>query len=117
MSAPSFSQSAGRGGLLFWGEREGPTVVIWESLSVQEKKSWLEESNTMHDWVVWCKSKKNGQRKAAHLSSAGKKSSLTMMKRNRKRERTKRTGAKRRQIAGRAYDTGRGGSKVTSKWQ
>jgi len=60
---------------------------------------------------------KKGRRKSAHLSSAGKKSSLTMMKRNRKRKRRKRMGAKRRHIAGRAYDTGRGGSKATSKWQ
>jgi len=29
-----------------------------ESLSEQEKKIWLEEASTMHDWVVWCKSKK-----------------------------------------------------------
>ena len=35
MSAPPFFQSAGRGDLLFWGEKEGPTVVIWESLSKQ----------------------------------------------------------------------------------
>jgi len=40
-----------------------------------------------------------------------------MMKRNRNRKRTKRTGAKRRHISGRAYDTGHGGSKATSKWQ
>jgi len=52
-------QSAGRGDLLFCGGKEGPTVVIWESLS-EEKESWLEEANTMHDWVVWCKSKKRG---------------------------------------------------------
>jgi len=58
MSAPSFFQSAGRGDLLFWGGEEGPTVVIWESPSEQEKESWLEEASTMHDWVVWCKSKK-----------------------------------------------------------
>ena len=61
MSAPPFFQSAGRGDLLFWGEKEGPTVVIWESLSEQEKKSWLEESSTMHDWVMWCKSKKEAE--------------------------------------------------------
>ena len=36
-----------------------------------------------------------------------------MMKRNRKRKRTKRTGAKRRHIAGRAHDTGRGGSRAS----
>jgi len=70
----------------------------------------------MHDWVVWCKSI-NGRRKYAHLSSAGKKSILIMIKRNRKWKRIKRTGAKRRHIVGRAYDTGHGGSKATSKWQ
>jgi len=59
---------------------------------------------------------KMGRRKSAHLSSARKKSSLSMMKRNRKIRRTKRTGAKRRHIAGRAYNTGHGGSKATSKW-
>jgi len=61
MSTPPFFQSAGRGDLFFWGGKEGPTVVIWESLSEQEKKSWLEESSTMHDWVVWCKSKKGAE--------------------------------------------------------
>jgi len=39
------------------------------------------------------------------------------MKRNRKRRRRKRTGEKRMHIAGRAYDTGDGGGKATSKWQ
>jgi len=33
MSAPPFFQSAGRGNLKFWGEDDGPTVVVWESLS------------------------------------------------------------------------------------
>jgi len=61
MSAPPFFQSAGQGDLLFWGGGEGPTVVIWESLSEQEKESWLEDSSTMHDWVVWCKSKKRAE--------------------------------------------------------
>jgi len=61
MSAPPFFQSAGRGDLLFWVEKEGPTVVIWESLSEQEKENWLEEASTMHNWVVWCKSKKGSE--------------------------------------------------------
>jgi len=60
-SAPPFFQSAGLGDLLVWGGKEGPTVVIWESLSEQEKARWLEESSTMHDWVVWCKSKKGAE--------------------------------------------------------
>ena len=32
-----------------------------ESLSEQDKESWLEEASTMHDWVVWCKSKKGAE--------------------------------------------------------
>jgi len=61
--------------------------------------------------------KKRSEEIFSFEKQAGKKSFLNMMKRNRKRKRTKRTGAKRRHVAGRAYDTGRGGSKATSKWQ
>ena len=60
MSAPPSFQSAGRGDLIFWGEKKGSAVVIWERLSEQEKESWLEKASTMHDWVVWCRSKKRG---------------------------------------------------------
>jgi len=76
------------------GEKEGPTVVMWKSLSEQEKAIWLVEASTMHNWVVRCIGQRKGRRKSAHLSSAIKKSSLTMMKRNQNRRRTKRTGAK-----------------------
>jgi len=31
MSAPPFFQSAGRGDLKFWGQDDGPTVVVWEN--------------------------------------------------------------------------------------
>ena len=117
MSAPPFFQSAGRGDsdLLFWGETEGPTVVIWESLSEQEKKSWLKSSARCTTGSCGANQKKVWK-KSAHLSSAGICFTSTM-KRNRKKKRTKRTGAKRRHIAGRAYDTGHCGSKATSKWQ
>jgi len=117
MSARPFFQSAGRGDVLFWGRKEGPTVIIWESLSEQEKKSWLEESSTMHDWVVWCKSKKGVEEiRSFELSGKDIFSNSDETKSKEKKEK-KRTGAKRRYIAGRAYDTGRGGSKTTSKWQ
>jgi len=43
-----------------------------ESLSEQEKGSWLEAASTMHDWVVWCKSKKG-----AEEIHSGKQSFLT----------------------------------------
>jgi len=43
MSAPPLFESAGRGDLEFWGAVEGPTVIIWESLSELEKTNWLEK--------------------------------------------------------------------------
>jgi len=50
MSAPPFFQLARRGDLLVWGGKEGSTVIIWKSLSEQEKTSWLEEASTTHDF-------------------------------------------------------------------
>ena len=113
MSAPPFFQSAGRGDLLFWGGEEEPTVVIWETQKI--KDGWKRRARCTTGSCGASPIK--GRRKSVHLSSLGKKSSLTMMKRNRKRKTTKRRGAKRRHIEGRAYDTGPGGSKATSKWQ
>ena len=93
------------------GGGNGPTVARWESLSEQEKESWLEEASTMHGWVVWCRSKKGAEEIQSFELSGNK----IMMKQNQKRRRTKRTGAKRRNIGGRVYDTGNGTSKATSK--
>ena len=39
MSAPSFFQSAGRGDLKFWGEDDGPTVVVWEHYQGRSRSS------------------------------------------------------------------------------
>jgi len=61
MSTPPFFQSEGCGDVLVSGGKKGPTVVIWESLSEQEKESWLKQTRTIHDWVVWCKSKKGAE--------------------------------------------------------
>jgi len=38
MSAPPFFQSVGQGHLKFWGEDDGPTVVVLESLSESEQE-------------------------------------------------------------------------------
>ena len=58
---------------------------MWETLSEQEKASWLEEASTTGSCGA-CQQK--GRRKS-NLSSAGKKASLTIKKRNRKRWREK----------------------------
>ena len=64
-------------------EKEGPMVLIWESLPEQEKASWLEARRTTG---LCGASQKKGRMKSAHLSLAGKISFLTIMKRNRRRK-------------------------------
>jgi len=61
MSAPPFFLSAGRGHLKFWREDDGPTVVVWESLSESEQEQWSKKMGKAKDWVVWCRSKKKDE--------------------------------------------------------
>ena len=63
MSAPPFfpSQSAGRGDLKFWGEDDGPTVVIWESSSESEQEQWTKKIGKSKDWVGGCRSRKKDE--------------------------------------------------------
>ena len=64
----------------------------------QQKAIWLEEARQARrtDTSGLCVAgQKNGQMKSDHLSSAQKKSVLTMVQQNRKRRRTKRSRAKR----------------------
>jgi len=95
MSAPPFFQSAGRGDLLFWGGKEGPTVVIWESLSEKGEESWLEEANTMHDWVVWCKSK-NRAEEVRSFELRGKEIFFNYDETKSKGEKSKKNGSKKK---------------------
>jgi len=52
MSVPPFFQSAGRGDLKFLGKDDGPTVVVWESLSESEQEQWSEKMGKSKGWVV-----------------------------------------------------------------
>jgi len=61
---------------------------------------------------VWCKSKK-GAEEIRSFEISGKEIFLNCDETKSKDKK----GAKRRHIAGRAYDTGHGGIKATSKWQ
>jgi len=61
MSAPPFFQSAGRGDIKFWGEDDGPTVVVWESLSESKQEQWSKMMGKSKDWVVWCRSRKKDE--------------------------------------------------------
>jgi len=62
MSAHPFFQSAGRvGDLKIWGEDNGPTVVVWESLSESEQEQWSKKMGKSIDWVGWCRSRKKDE--------------------------------------------------------
>jgi len=61
MSAPPFFQSAGRGDLKFWGEDDGPTVVVWISLLESEQEHWSKKMGESNDWVVLCRSRKKDE--------------------------------------------------------
>jgi len=61
MSAPPFFQLSGRGNLKFWGEDDGATIVVWESLSESEQEQWSKKMGKSKDWVVWCRSREKDQ--------------------------------------------------------
>jgi len=62
MSAPPFFHLAGRVDLKFWGEDDGPTVVVWESLSESEQEQWSKKMGESKDCqVVWCRSRKTDE--------------------------------------------------------
>ena len=49
MSAPPFFQSAGRKDLKFWGEDDGPTIVVRESLMELEQEQWSNQMGKSKD--------------------------------------------------------------------
>jgi len=57
------------------------------------KESWLEESSTMHDWVVWCKSKK-GVEEIRSFELSGKEIFFNYDIKKSKEEKNKKNGAK-----------------------
>jgi len=62
VSAPSFFHSAGRGDLKFWGEDDGPTVVVCESFSKSEQEQWSKKMDKSKDWVLWCRSREKDEK-------------------------------------------------------
>jgi len=82
MSAPAFCQSAGQENLKFrvWGEDDGPTIVVWESLSESEQEQSL--SSGRKRWasrrIGWFGAGRGKKTKSnARLKSMEKKSSQT----------------------------------------
>ena len=110
MSAPPFFQSAGRGDLKFWGEDDGSTIVVWESLLESEQEQWSEKMGKSKDWVVWCRSRKKDEEQRPFEVDGKQNSQTAASKPNPKQERRRiRKEAKGIQFAGK-----RGGDRATS---
>jgi hypothetical protein len=56
ITLPPFLDNATRSGTELWGESDGPTVYLWDTLTEEEKKTCKEQLERTKDWVVWCKS-------------------------------------------------------------
>ena len=59
----------------------------------EEKERWLEEANTMHDWVVWCRSKK-GAEEISSFELSGKEIFFNYDETKLKEEKNKKNGSK-----------------------
>jgi len=70
----------------------------------------------MHDWVVWCKSKKGVEEKCS-FELSGKKNFSNYDETKSKEEKNKKNRSKKMHIVDREYDIGHGESKATSKRQ
>jgi len=70
----------------------------------------------MHDWVVWCKSKKGAEEKCS-FELRGKEIFFNYDETKSKEEMSKNNRSKKMHIVDRAYDKDHGGSKATSKRQ
>ncbi len=57
VTAPPFFPSAGRGATKFWGEEQGPTVFLWESLGDKEREECEKAIRERKDWVVWSRAR------------------------------------------------------------
>ena len=98
------------------GGEEGPTVVIWESLSEQGKKSWQAESSTMNDWVVWCKFKK-GAEEIRSFELSGKKIFSNYHETKSKEEKNKKNGSKKKAHRRQSVQYRSWWNQGKSKWQ
>ena len=53
-AAPCFA-SAGRPGIPFWGPQTGPKLILWDSLTDEEKTKCEQSMQSEKSWVVWCR--------------------------------------------------------------
>ena len=57
VTAAPFFESAGRGDTTFWGDSQGPTVFLWESLDANGRRECEQVMDTRQDWIVWSRTR------------------------------------------------------------
>ena len=53
VTAPPFFEAACAGDQIFWGNEQGPVVVLWDSLDDAAKTACEKRFEQSEDWVVW----------------------------------------------------------------
>ena len=61
VAAPPFFETAHRGTQQFWGTGTGAAVVLWDTLTEEERDAWGQESATRRDWILVRRPPKKGQ--------------------------------------------------------
>ena len=56
-AAPPFFPNAGRGIDRFWGNKQGPTVFLWDGLDEEGREECERAIQTRKDWVVWSRAR------------------------------------------------------------
>jgi len=54
VASPPFFRSMGRGNCAFWGELEGPAIVLWDHMDDQERDQCRQTFAKQNDWVILC---------------------------------------------------------------
>ena len=57
VAAPPFFPNAGRGTVRFWGNEQGPTVLLWDGLDEEERKECERTIQTLKNLVVWSRAR------------------------------------------------------------
>ena len=67
VASPPFFRSMGRGNCAFWGELEGPAIVLWDHMDDQERDQWRQTFEKRNDWVILCS---RNQKTSAQMDQA-----------------------------------------------
>ena len=92
VAAPPFFETAHRGTQQFWGTGTGAAVVLWDTLTEEERDAWGQESATRRDWILVRRPPKKGQPQQGEQRSEPPGHIILRLKKNGKKPDTRRGG-------------------------